>query len=161
MPDLEPVDVDFADRARHVVRVERIVDAAPAAIWDVIIDTSSWTDWFPTMSRADSPAQHATLGSARTVKVGPLVADETVVVADAPSRWGFTVTRTNLPMAKQILELLELEDVSSDHPRTRVTYIGAFEPFWFNRPLFGMVKRNAANAWRHGLDGLASHVATR
>lgn len=159
MPDLDPVDVDFAETASHLVRVERIVDATPERLWDALVETTGWTEWFPTMSRADSPAQQATLGTERTVKVGGLVAHERVVVADQPTRWGFTLLHTNLPIAKRMLDLVDLEDVGDEAaPRTRVRYVGAFEPTWFTRPFAGLVKRSAARAWRHGLDGLAAHV---
>ena len=160
MRDLEPVDVEFARTASHVVRVERIIDASPEAIWMPLVETSTWTEWFPTMTRAESVSQRATLGSTRTVKVGSLVAEELVVVADAHTRWGFTVVRTNLPIAKRMLEIVELEDVSdAERTRSRVGYTGAFEPLWFNRPLYALVTRRVAASWRHALDGLASHVA--
>jgi len=159
VPELEAVGVEFVDRAAHIVKVERIIDATRTEIWNVITETSTWTSWFPTMTRAESVSQRATLGSTRTVKVGPLVADEQIVAADEPARWGFTVVRTNLPIATHMLELLDLEDVGSpDRPRTRVIYTGAFTPKWFNRPFFAMTKRSVATTWRHGLDGLAAHV---
>ncbi len=160
MPELEAVGAEFASSAAHIVKVERIIDATRHDIWDVITETATWTAWFPTMSRAESVNQRATLGSTRTVKVGLLVAEEQIVVADEPARWGFTVVRTNLPIATQMLELLDLEDVGSpERPRTRVIYTGAFAPTWFTRPLFRLTKRSVATTWRHGLDGLATHLA--
>jgi hypothetical protein len=159
MPELVLVDPDFADTAPRVVRVERVIDVSPAQVWNCVLDTSGWTEWFPTMSRADSMSPPATHGSSRTVKIGLLVAEEQVVVADEPLRWGFSVTHTNIPIAKRLLELLDLEDASTtERARCRVRYTGAFEPLWFNRPLFGLVTRNVARSWRHGLDGLADHL---
>lgn len=159
---LDPVDLEFLDSAPQLVKVERIIDASPTAIWDAVVDTARWCEWFPTMSRAESISPLATEGTTRTIKVGPLVAEERVVVADRPSRWGFTATRTNMPVAKKLLELIELEDVTADtSPRTLVRYTGAFQPLWFNRPLFSVVKRNVARTWRHGLDGLAVYVDAR
>ncbi|MDG2113389.1 MAG: SRPBCC family protein [Actinomycetota bacterium] len=161
MPDLEPVEAEFATTAKHIVKVERIVDATPAAIWGAITETAGWTQWFPKMTRAESVSQQATLGSTRTIKIGALVAEERIVLAKENEAWAFAVTRTNLPLAKRMLEMLQLEDVSTpEHTRTRVSYTGAFEPLWFNRLMFRLVKRNVATTWRHGLDGLASHVAS-
>ncbi len=161
MPDLEAVDLDFVPAARHRIRVERIINAPRPLLWDIITETATWTEWFPTMSRCDAVSQRATLGSSRTVKVGPLVAEETVIVADSPSRWGFCITHTNLPIARRMVELLELDDVSDgDRTRTRVNYTGAIDPPWFGRPTFRITRRQVATTWRHGLDGLAQRAAT-
>lgn len=161
MPELEAVEAEFASTAKQVVKVERIIDATPSAIWDAITETAGWSTWFPKMTRSESVSQKATLGSTRTIKIGPLVAEERIIVADENRTWGFSVTRTNLPIAKRMLELLALEDVSADdRTRTRVLYTGAFEPLWLTRPTFSLVKRNVATTWRHGLDGLAIYVAS-
>ena len=160
MPDLELVEPDFVNTAKKVVRVERIIDASAATLWSIVTDTPTWSEWFPTMTRAESVSPRATLGSTRTVKVGALVAEERIIVSDEPERWAFTVTRTNLPIAQRLLEQLEFEDVPTDRARTRVLYTGAIDPPWFVAPAFGILRKNIATTWRHGLDGLAKRATS-
>lgn len=81
MPTLINVDPRFIEMAPHLVVVEQIIQAPARAIWPVLADVGSWSDWYDDMSRSDvtGPATEG-IGAARTVKVGVLVADERFVL---------------------------------------------------------------------------------
>jgi hypothetical protein len=100
------------------------------------------------------------VGSTRTVKVGPLVADEQFIVWEPETAWAFCVSRTNLPIAKRMLEQVEL--VPNNSNETLVRYTGAFEPHPLSRLTFGLTKRQVRTMWTAGLAGLEKYtLATR
>jgi hypothetical protein len=127
MPTLSVVDPSFARTAPQTVVLERQIPASPAELWRVLSDNSSWMSWFPGMSFCTTTSEPMTgLGSTRTVKVGPLVADEHFILWEPESAWGFAVIRTNIPVAKRMLEQVEL--FANQSNGTLVRYTGAFEP---------------------------------
>lgn len=160
MPILEPVDADYADHAPHVVHAETTVRAPAAAVWQVLVDNSTWTEWFPAMRSCETTSKQLRgVGSTRRVKVVNLVADERIVLWEPEVAWGFTVTRTNIPMARRMLERVDLTDAAGgDGPATDVVYTGAFAPHLLTRLTMRLVARQAARTWQRGLDGLARHV---
>lgn len=163
MPKLTLTDPSFAQTAPHKVVVERTVEASPEAIWTVLSDNTTWTSWFTGMSRCDSTSSPATgIGSTRTVKVGPLVAEERFISWEPNKLWGFSVIRTNLPVARKMLEQVELVDRSTPtRAASLVRYTGAFVPHRFAVLTFALTKRQVCAAWTRGLDGLAGFVADR
>jgi hypothetical protein len=99
------------------------------------------------------------VGATRTVKVGPLVADEHFILWEPESSLGFCVTRTNLPIAKRMLEQVEL--VADQAQGTLVRYTGAFDPHPLSRLTFGLTKRQVRAAWTAGLAGLEKHTISQ
>lgn len=159
MPTLEPVDPTFATRAPNTVVVEQVVAAPVARVWATVIDNPGWTLWFPTMtSSVDTSEPAHGVGSTRTVKVGGLRAEERFVAWEPERLWAFTITKTNLPMAKKFLEQLEL---TADGDATIVRYTGAFEPMLLTRLVAGLIERQIRTAWTNGLAGLADHIGSR
>ncbi len=158
MPRLLPVDTDFATTAPRTVVVEQEIAAPPGRIWAALVDNPGWTTWFPGMKTCTSTSDPASgVGSTRTVEVGGLKAEEQFVAWDVDERWAFTITKTNLPMAKRFLEQVEL--VAGDGVTT-ARYTGAFEPLLITRPIASMVERQIRTAWTAGLAGLADHVTS-
>lgn len=159
MPSLEIVEPAFATTASRRVIVERTIDASPSDLWSIIVDNPGWPDWFPGMKRCDTTSAMATgVGATRTVKVGGLEAEEQFIAWDAPRRWAFCVTRTNIPLATKMLEQLELEPTDGG---TLVRYTGAFDPHVLTRLVFGLVEKNVRSAWTGGLEGLAERAASQ
>ena len=160
MPVLEPVGAEFVDRAKTVVTTEVEVDVAAADLWAVLVDCSTWCAWFPDMKSCEPTSGDGRgLGSTRRVHVGALVAEETFVVWEEARAWAFSVTRTNLPLARHMFERVDLEDVGTpDAPRTRLRYTGAFTPHWLTRPLFGFVLAQIREAWTLGLTALGCYA---
>lgn len=159
MPKLDPVDASFAETATHRVEVEHTIDAAPAQVWAVLSDHGSWDTWYPEMTRCET-TEPGGLGATRTVKLGPLVADERWVIWEPDHALGFTVTRMNLPMARRVLEQLHLDAVPGDGPRTRVRYTGSYQPHLLSRLAFARTERRIASSWKAALVSLAEHVAS-
>lgn len=162
MARLTLADPSFAQSAPHRVVVERTITASAEAIWSVISDNSTWTSWFPGMSRCETTTTTTSstpatgVGSRRTVKVGPLLVEEQFISWDENKLWGFCVTRSNLPVARKMLEQLELIDQStSSGPSTLIRYTGAFVPHPLALLTFNLTKRQVEAAWTGGLAGLA------
>ncbi len=126
MPTLAPVDTSFAATAPHTVVVEHVIASVPGPIWAALVDNPGWTTWYPGLKQCESTSDPAHgVGSTRTVTVGPLVAEERFVAWEPEQLWAFTIVKTNLPVAKRLLEQVEL--IRRDGVTT-VRYTGAFEP---------------------------------
>lgn len=159
MPSLEPADPTFATTAPRIVTVDHVVDAPASAVWEVVTDNPGWVEWFPTMTSSENTSDPTSgVGSTRTVKVGGLRADERFVAWEPEKLWAFTITKTNLPMAKRFLEQLEF---TPDGDKTRVRYTGAYEPHPLVRPIGGFIDKQLRSTWANGLAGLAAVTASR
>lgn len=162
MPRLTTSTPDFVDRAPITVTVGRTILASPEAIWSALSNNESWTEWFPNMKRCQTTSNTPDgLGSTRVVKVGALTAYEEFIFWDRPKDWGFTITRTNLPMATEMIERVQLdtsEHAASNNTVTEVRYSAHLTPHLLTRPIAGIVKMNIRKAWEQGLVGLAAHV---
>ncbi len=163
MPQLEPVGPEFVDRAPRVVTAEIEVDVDARDLWAALTDPSTWCDWFPDMRSCEATTSDGRgLGATRQVRVGALFVDETFVVWEEERAWAFTVTRTNLPLARHMFEGVELEPIgATGAPRTRLTYTGAFTPHWLMRPVFPFVEKQIRDAWTTGLTQLGRYVRER
>src|SRR5262245_57943361 len=156
---LRSEDLSFVERAPVVVRAETHVPASPEAVWPALADASVWPRWFRGMQDADytSPAPHRA-GSTRRVRVGPLLADETILAFDAGERFAFRVDSANLPLLRALVEVVTLERVGSG---TRVVYRQAFEFTPWLRPFVPLLRGQMERGLRRGLEGLAPWVAAR
>jgi uncharacterized protein YndB with AHSA1/START domain len=158
MPTLTSVETNFAASAHRTVTVEQVIASTPGPIWAALVDNPGWTTWYPGMKRCESTSDPAHgVGSTRTVEVGGLKAEETFVAWEPEKLWAFTITKTNLPMAKRFLEQVEL--IAGDGV-TAARYTGAFEPMLITKPLAGLIERQIRTAWTNGLAGLAAHVTS-
>jgi len=158
MPTLSPVDTSFLTTASRTVTVEQVIASPPAPIWATLVDNPGWTMWYPGMKRCESTSDPAHgVGSTRTVEVGGLKADEKFVAWEPEKLWAFTITKTNLPMAKRFLEQVEL--IPGDGVTT-VRYTGAFEPMRITQPFVRLIDKQIRTAWTNGLAGLAAHVTS-
>ena len=105
MPGLEPVGLDFVDRADVVVTTEVDVPASRTELWDALVDNSTWPDWFEDCRRCEaSPPIWREAGDTRRIHVGPLRIDEEAVAIEEHARWAITVTATNLLLARRMLD---------------------------------------------------------
>jgi uncharacterized protein YndB with AHSA1/START domain len=132
VPQLTKATPEFAASASHKATAVHDLAASPEQVWATITNNSSWTKWFPTMTRCEDTSDPTSgIGSTRTVKVGPLVAEEEFIAWDENRLWAFTITKTNLPLGKKVLEQLAIEPHGDGG--SRVAYTGAIEPTWFSR----------------------------
>lgn len=162
MPKLAPVTSSFLEEAKQTVEASVVIAAPVAVVWDAILDYPSWTNWFEGMKSCEATSTpESGIGSTRRVVIGPLEVDETFVTWDEHKSWGFTVSETNLILAKRMLEQVDFEDIgTSDSPATRVTYLGAFEPHWLTFLPFPLLKRQMAKAWTKSFTNLAAILET-
>jgi uncharacterized protein YndB with AHSA1/START domain len=162
MPTLLETTADFVRTASHRTVVERTIAAAPEAIWAALLDTRGWTEWFPGMSSAE-PTSTVTegIGSTRRVRVGRLRADERFVTWEPLRSWGFVVTSANLPVARRMLEQVDLiaQAPTPSGPSTLVRYTGAFQPYALAKPVFGLTLKQVSKAWEGAFENLVRRLA--
>ncbi len=165
MPRLIASPPEFVDNAPVVVNVGRTIIASPEAIWAALTHNETWPEWFPDMKRCETTSSPGDgIGATRTVKVGNLVAEEQFIFWDRPKDWGFAMTKTNLPLAKQFVERVQLDTSThqSDEARantvTEVRYTGYIEPHLLMKPFAGLLKMQVRTTWEKALVGLAEHV---
>ena len=155
MPTLTAVDGSFVDAAPHVARCQVEVSAPINIVWEAILDYPSWVDWFPRMSQCHATSSTVGVGGSRRVKVGPLIVEERIVVFEPQTAWGFTALRTNLPVAKKLLEQIELEPSDG---ATLLTYTGAFDPIVPGRLAAKALVGGFTSAWTEGLNELDRYL---
>jgi hypothetical protein len=125
VPALRPVDLDFVRTAPRRWAFETIVPAERERVFAALSgDPAAWKDWFPGIS---SGAYEGTpgVGAARVVTVRGMSFFETVLAWDEPSRWTFRVDRSNVPIAKALVEDWTFEQLTNG-TRTRWTF--CYEP---------------------------------
>lgn len=73
--------------------VDRVIDADPDAVWELLIDTDRWPAWGPTVSDVRSPERFVEAGTRGEVQVlgGPWLPFEVRTCRDR--RWTWRVAR--------------------------------------------------------------------
>jgi hypothetical protein len=163
VPKLRPVDVDFVDTAAVVLTTEVDLPASIDEVWDVIIDNESWPHWlWGCRSMSASRPVWADPGDTRRVNFGILKIDEVAVALDQPERWAMSLTRSTLPIAKAMLEMLDLTDTSrSGETRTEVRWTGALDRLVYLRPLSSVIESRLTDLWGRSLEALHDEVVSR
>lgn len=163
MPKLRPVDVDFVDTAAVVLTTEVDLPASIDEVWDVIVDNESWPHWlWRCRSMSASRSVWADPGDTRRVNFGVMKLDEVAVVLDRPERWAMSLTSSTLPIAKAMLEMLELTDTSrGGETRTEVRWTGAFDQLVYLRPLSSVIESQLTDLWGRSLEALYDEVVSR
>jgi carbon monoxide dehydrogenase subunit G len=123
--DMKPVGLEFLDEAPKRYVCEARVAASPSAVWQAICDASGWSEWFPGVEAAGYADDAPGIGSLRWSLVAGVRYEETMLVWDKPSRWGYRIDRATGPIARAHLEITELEP---DGDGTRVCWRVATDP---------------------------------
>ncbi|MCI3934908.1 SRPBCC family protein [Streptomyces sp. AN091965] len=135
---LRPVGLDFLVTApvRHVFTGE--VSAPPETVFQALaVDVAQWPAWFTSVTRA-RPTRD---GAGRAVHLqGGFRLLETILAADAPTRYVYRVDVSNAPGVRALVEEWHLTPTATG---TRVRWTFAVEPRGLMRFLF-----------RHGRRGL-------
>ena len=162
MPRLTPGDRPFLDLAPVIVSTDVDMPATRDEVWAAIADNASWTEWFVDCRVCDGRPQVWTEpGQTRRIEVGALKVDETAVELVPGERWVMTLTRTNLIVAKRMVETLELFDTSTDDEvRTEVRFTAAIEFPAFVRPLQNLIAGRFIDAWGPSLENLSEYIAS-
>lgn len=163
MPKLRPVGLDFVDTAEVVLTTEVDLPASIDEVWDVIIDNESWPHWLADCrSMSASRPVWADPGDTRQAQVGIMKIEEVAVALDQPDRWAMCLTKSTLPMAKAMLEMLELTDTSRNgETRTEVRWTGALDPLSYLKPLSSIIESRLAGLWARSLEALYDEVVSR
>lgn len=124
--DLRAEDPSFVGRAPMVHACDAEVAAPRDAVFEAFADPGTWRDWFPGVRQASyaSAPPHG-VGSIREAEVGGTRWVEALIAWDAGARWGWTVTRSSVPLASAQVELFEFAEAPTG---TRVRWTLACEP---------------------------------
>jgi uncharacterized protein YndB with AHSA1/START domain len=157
MAPLTPVDTSFIADAPFRLENELIVEATPADVWAVVIDTARWPEWFPDCNAARPTSDPAAgVGATRWVHMDLFKVNERIVAWEEPQRWGFTLLDANLPGIESVAEEIVITPVGDG--RTRVTYRfgGKLKP-WM-RPTTFIFRARLDPMFKKGLAGLKAHI---
>lgn len=163
MPKLRPVDLDFVESAESVLSTEVDLPASIEEVWDVIVDNESWTNWLLgcRSMQASQPIWNAP-GDTRRVQLGVTKIDEVAVAIDRPGRWAMSLTKSSLPIAAAMLEMLELTDTSRHgETRTEVRWTGALDHLRYLRPMSSVIETRLIDLWGRSLEALHDEVVSR
>lgn len=161
MPQLTPGDLAFLDEAPVVVSTDVDMPAGRAEVWAAIADNDAWTEWFvDCRTCVGDPQVWTEPGQERRIEVGPLKVDERSVAIEPERRWVMTLTRSNLLVARRMVEMLELFDTSTpDEVRTEVRFTAAIEFPLVLRPVQNRIAARFIDAWGPSLENLNAYVA--
>ena len=125
--DLRKVGLEFIDEAPRVYRLEARVAFSVDEVWGALTDAEGWVRWFPGVewARYAEGTEKPGVGALRQSQVGGVRYDETMLVWDAPCRWGYRIDRTTAPIARAQVEVTELEP---DGDGSRVIWRLATDP---------------------------------
>ena len=77
-------------------------------------------------------------------------------------RWAMCLTGTTLPVAKAMLEMVELTDTSRDgETRTEVRWTAALDRHTLLRPLAPVIESRVTEMWGQSLEALNDEVIAR
>ncbi len=124
--ELKPVGLDFLESAPRITVVECDVDLPRQVVWQAVVDSSTWPEWWPGVRSAsyvgDPPYG---VGTRRIADVGGWRMEETLLAWDEGRRWAYRIDRSTAPLAKAQLESTELVDHGAG---TRVRWTLATHP---------------------------------
>lgn len=125
--ELRKVGLEYLEEAPQCYRLEARVALSADAVWRALADAESWAEWFPGVewARYGEGSGEPGVGTLRQSQVGGVRYDETMLVWDAPRRWGYRIERTTAPIARAQVEVTELEP---DGDGTRVIWRLATDP---------------------------------
>ncbi len=154
MHPFRPVGLDFVETAPARYVVTEDVAAPRAAVWNAFADASTWSSWFPHVEWVRYEGRMPPgVGTKRISMVAGCLHDETMVVWDEPTRWGYTINAATEPLAKAQIEITEFEDLPNGGTHVRwilacdpldgLKYLSKDEPFEvFLQRLFTQTMRN-------------------
>lgn len=161
MPNLELVTAEFMDSAPFRIVTDVTVMAPIGACWDLIADQASWPQWFDGMSSVDAtPWLWTEPGQTRTVTVNRLKVQEEAISLIPEQEYAFAIRKWPLPIATKAAEGIRLEDrTNGGSPRTKLTYIGAFDMTFVGKFSQKILTKQLTAAWGPALKKLGDLAA--
>ena len=124
--DMKPVGLEYLEQAPSLWTMEATVAAPRQAVWDAFADTPSWKHWFPHVEEASyDGAPPYGVGTIRRSNVAGALHEETMLVWDEPTRWGYRVDRATEQLSTAQVEINEFSDAGDG---TLVRWIIACDP---------------------------------
>lgn len=163
MPSIQPVGLDFLETADYVLSTDVDMPATPAEVWDVLVDNSSWRAWFDGCRAIESSVPvWSEPGETRTITVGVMRLEEVAVAIDEPDRWAMCLTKSSVPLATRMLEMLDVRDTSREgEDRVQVQWTAAIDMPAYLRPLRRLLHSRLTNTWGRSLESLYDEVTAR
>jgi hypothetical protein len=152
MPALESRSLDWLATAPVRIEASRDMAVGAAAAFAVIADHERWPDWFAQLKRVEVTGAPTGVGGQRRVTLGGVVVDEVFIAWETDRLFAFTVTHATRPMAKAMVEALQVEPLADD--RCRVTYTQALEPHGWMKPMVPVMRRTMRSMLTKALNGL-------
>ncbi|MBT3219290.1 MAG: SRPBCC family protein [Proteobacteria bacterium] len=129
--DLKPCGPEWGKDAPFFFENTRILSATPARVFDVLMDATSWPQWFPDMEDVEyTTPPPVGVGSKRIVTLRGQRLEEVFTVFEPGKRWAFYVERSTVPLTSHFQEDYRLEAVGEG--QTRLDWYVYFRP---HRPL--------------------------
>ena len=150
MPKLTKADLDFVNSAPVQMKVDVEVNASPQQVWDLLIDTPGWVNWFEGVRSCEvTSAAFDGLGSTRRININGLRADEEMIGWEPSRLFAFTVVATNMWFARRWVEQVEI--VPREDGGSLVQYATGLELLLLARPLRPIFERGIRQAWETSL----------
>lgn len=146
--------LDWVSDAPIRVTKTKVVNAPVEAVWTVISDHQSWSEWFGGVSKVEPLDSADRVGGHRRVYLPGMAVEEEFLAWEPETRFAFTLTHASRGLLKSGVEDVQLR---ANGDATTVTYTQAFEPAgpaFLSKvlaPVFGA-------GLKRGLDGLAKRV---
>ena len=131
MSRLAEVEIAFADDAPLRLVLHAEVAATPDQVYAALSDDPATWTWFPGLQGGRFPAGTNAVGDPREVRIGGTTVAETILAADPGRRWAYRVDAMQIPIARALVEVWDLEEVSETSTRpsaTRIVYTFALDP---------------------------------
>jgi hypothetical protein len=102
-----PADASFLSRAEWLIEKQIQIAAKPETVYDVLVDSSTWPDWFPGIRKAEWRGEPQ-VGAERLVDMGMVQVTEKFYALDRGKQFSFYLSETSLPMGDVWVEDMQL-----------------------------------------------------
>jgi hypothetical protein len=137
---LEERDLAWVDQAPVVITKTFPLAAAATEVFDRLADLGAWSEWCGGMKRVRIDGSADGVGALRTVWVGATRVQERFVVWDPGHRMTFTLTESNTPGLRSMVEDWAVTPDPQDPGRAVLTVRVGIEAVGFLRPFPGLVR---------------------
>ena len=159
MGTMTPAEADFIDKAPLRIDTKVLLTHSPEEVWQVLIDTERWPDWFGACKAAHATSSPPDgVGATRWVHVDLFKVNHRIIAWDEARRYGFTSLDANLPVAETVVEIVTLEP-TPDGTQLTYTFTAALKPW--TKPLTPVLRSKFTRLFATSLAGLQPYLDDR
>jgi len=154
--NFRPATLDVLERATEVLDFEAEMEASAERVYDVMAQTISahtWVTHLRCVTRYTDPADPESVFdetfSFMTLRIR-------TIVADRGTRWAASVDASSLPLATEMLEVVDLTPIDTEHCHFR--WRVCFDVPWYLRPFYPLVKPFFEHLFASSTQQLAAFV---